>query len=358
MLQTPRRIGAFLRTWKRINLGQSSSYKGGYYVSEESPWGITDLTQVDTTMVPNTIHQMFARWSYLYVAHYTQGFRMLDISDPENIIELGWYDDVPSISFNPSSNMFFRKRTEPNSPVQKFYLGIYGVFPDPNRSTICYAGGSDGFYIFDVTPPPYPPINFTFTINEQIHPYLQWGFTGDENNIDHYNIYKKSSSQGFLLFDQTQNKYYEDVTETIYYGGGQSHHWIYYYVTAVTISDYESNASDRVQIDVNGIPNEEKRSADGGDKDKKESFENSLSNNYPNPFNPITNINYTIKTTGEVILKVYDMLGTEVASLVNENKEAGSYSVEFNASNLPSGIYVYKLTAGKFVSTKKLLLLK
>jgi hypothetical protein len=57
-------------------------------------------------------------------------------------------------------------------------------------------------------------------------------------------------------------------------------------------------------------------------------------------------------------LKVYDMLGIEVASLVNENKEAGSYSVEFNASNLPSGIYVYRLTADKFVETKKLILLK
>lgn len=83
-----------------------------------------------------------------------------------------------------------------------------------------------------------------------------------------------------------------------------------------------------------------------------------LDQNYPNPFNPTTRIDYSIKSAGLVSLKVYDMLGTELASLVNENKEAGSYSVEFNASNLPSGIYVYKLTAGNFVSTKKLLLLK
>lgn len=80
--------------------------------------------------------------------------------------------------------------------------------------------------------------------------------------------------------------------------------------------------------------------------------------NYPNPFNPTTTINYSIQKAGEVNLKVYDMLGTEVASLVNERQEAGNYSIEFNASDLPSGIYVYRLSAGNFVDTKKLILLK
>jgi len=83
-----------------------------------------------------------------------------------------------------------------------------------------------------------------------------------------------------------------------------------------------------------------------------------LDQNYPNPFNPSTTINYTIKTAGQVTLKVYDMLGTEVASLVNARKEPGNYSVAFNATNIPSGIYVYRLTADKFVETKKLILLK
>jgi hypothetical protein len=88
------------------------------------------------------------------------------------------------------------------------------------------------------------------------------------------------------------------------------------------------------------------------------SYDYALSQNYPNPFNPTTTINYSIKTAGEVTLKVYDMLGTEVASLVNEIKEAGNYSVEFNAVELPSGIYVYRLSTNNFVDTKKLILLK
>ncbi len=83
-----------------------------------------------------------------------------------------------------------------------------------------------------------------------------------------------------------------------------------------------------------------------------------LYQNYPNPFNPTTAIDYSIKSSGLVSLKVYDMLGTEVTSLVNENKEAGSYSVEFNAEDLPSGIYFYTLTSGNFIATKKLILLK
>lgn len=83
-----------------------------------------------------------------------------------------------------------------------------------------------------------------------------------------------------------------------------------------------------------------------------------LDQNYPNPFNPTTAINYSIKSAGLVTLKVYDMLGTEVASLVNERKETGSYSVTFDARNLPSGIYFYTLTSGNFMATKKLILLK
>ncbi len=84
----------------------------------------------------------------------------------------------------------------------------------------------------------------------------------------------------------------------------------------------------------------------------------SLSQNYPNPFNPNTIINYSIPTTQYSILKIYDALGNEVATLVNEKKIPGSHSVEWNASNYPSGIYFYKLTAGNFSETKRMILLK
>lgn len=86
----------------------------------------------------------------------------------------------------------------------------------------------------------------------------------------------------------------------------------------------------------------------------------SLSQNYPNPFNPGTVISYRLSVAGGVTLKVYDLIGNEVATLVNENKNAGSFSVTFDAAkyNLSSGVYLYKLQAGEFCETKRMVLLK
>lgn len=83
-----------------------------------------------------------------------------------------------------------------------------------------------------------------------------------------------------------------------------------------------------------------------------------LENAYSNPFNPSTKISFSIKEEGLVILKVYDVLGKEVATLVNENKPEGYYEVEFDASHLPSGMYVYSIQAGEFAESKKMLLMK
>lgn len=83
-----------------------------------------------------------------------------------------------------------------------------------------------------------------------------------------------------------------------------------------------------------------------------------LAQNYPNPLNPVTTIKYSIPQRSNVTLKVYDILGNEVAVLVNEEKERGVYTVNFDASGLASGMYLYRLQAGSFVETKKMILLK
>jgi hypothetical protein len=83
-----------------------------------------------------------------------------------------------------------------------------------------------------------------------------------------------------------------------------------------------------------------------------------LNQNYPNPFNPTTTISYSVPEQSFVSLKVYNVLGKEVASLVSNQVEAGIHKVNFNASNLSSGIYFYTIKAGKFTATKKLMLLK
>ncbi|NNG26719.1 MAG: T9SS type A sorting domain-containing protein, partial [Ignavibacteriaceae bacterium] len=86
----------------------------------------------------------------------------------------------------------------------------------------------------------------------------------------------------------------------------------------------------------------------------------SLEQNYPNPFNPTTSIRYAVSKKQFISLKIYDVLGNEVATLVNEEKDAGSYKVEFSTNDLrlTSGIYLYTLTAGNFKETKKMVLMK
>jgi hypothetical protein len=84
----------------------------------------------------------------------------------------------------------------------------------------------------------------------------------------------------------------------------------------------------------------------------------SLEQNYPNPFNPSTVISYQLPVSSDVTLKVYDILGNEITTLVDEYRPAGRYEIEFNASSLPSGVYFYQLKAREFISTKKMILIR
>jgi len=94
----------------------------------------------------------------------------------------------------------------------------------------------------------------------------------------------------------------------------------------------------------------------GGEKTKDYSFH--LNQNYPNPFNPSTEIKYSISEKGFVSLKIFNILGVEITTLVNETKSAGEYSVNFNADKLPAGVYFYSITAGRNNDVKKMILLK
>ncbi|MCX8056580.1 MAG: T9SS type A sorting domain-containing protein, partial [Ignavibacteria bacterium] len=87
-------------------------------------------------------------------------------------------------------------------------------------------------------------------------------------------------------------------------------------------------------------------------------FEYNLFQNYPNPFNPSTKIEFTIKTKSYTELKVFDVLGREIQTLVAQELDAGKHSFEFDGTNLPSGIYFYRLSSGEFVQTKKMILQK
>jgi len=83
-----------------------------------------------------------------------------------------------------------------------------------------------------------------------------------------------------------------------------------------------------------------------------------LEQNYPNPFNPSTKIKFAVPERSNVLIKIYDILGSEVATLVNKEMEVGRYDVEFNAGGYSSGIYLFRMEAGNYVNTKKMILLR
>ena len=116
---------------------------------------------------------------------------------------------------------------------------------------------------------------------------------------------------------------------------------------------FRSNPNDRITIDFEAttLP----VSVDGEKTLPGQYF---LAQNYPNPFNPSTKIKFGLKDASVVSLKVYDILGNEVATLINEFRDAGDYEVNFNSVHLSSGIYFYKLTANGFAETRKMILEK
>ena len=87
-------------------------------------------------------------------------------------------------------------------------------------------------------------------------------------------------------------------------------------------------------------------------------LEYALEQNYPNPFNPTTTIGYSIPEDNFVTIKLYDVLGNEVITLVNDQKKAGKYEMLYNASNISSGVYYYQINSGSFTETRKLMLMK
>jgi hypothetical protein len=131
-----------------------------------------------------------------------------------------------------------------------------------------------------------------------------------------------------------------------------------YWLTAEI--DYDNKQSDE-QNENNNIRSEsftvkEANFVENVSKEIPKQFQ--LGQNYPNPFNPTTTIEFDLPTSRFVTLKIYNMQGKEVATIISENLYAGKYKTEFNANNLASGLYVYKLNAGSFFQTKKMSLVK
>ena len=214
------------------------------------------------------------------------------------------------------------------------------------------AGTGYGSQVSTDTPVPVELVSFTAVVDED-GVKLKWETATEINNY------------GFEVERQILNQVQNDSQwETLSFveGHGNSNSPKYYeFVDETPLAD---SAEYRLkQIDTDGkytYYHETVRVNGFGITDVEEVIptEFSLSQNYPNPFNPNTTISYGLKTATNVELTVYNVLGQEIAMLVNQKQRAGNYEINFDASNLSSGTYLYKITAGEFVSVKKLLLMK
>ena len=168
---------------------------------------------------------------------------------------------------------------------------------------------------------------------------LNWK-ANTENDFNYYTIYRSKNNGDYKELAKTIDLSYLDTQ--VEWGVNYS-----YVVSATDFSGNESDYSAKADVVLTGIYDE-----------VGVPVKNYLSQNYPNPFNPTTTIQYSIPKESFVTIKIYDVLGKEITTIVNERKAAGNYSVDFNANNLTSGIYFYRMQAGSFVSTKKFDLLK
>lgn len=192
------------------------------------------------------------------------------------------------------------------------------------------------------------------------HPKINWE-AGEETDLNHYEIYKKKGTSNYSYYASTTNTYYIDYSEYKYSSGNQKI-YVNYYVKTVDNQNDKSLPSDEINAAVN---NSIEKNALDENYDEDIPIEYSLNQNYPNPFNPTTTIEYTIPTVGQdgiltshVTIIVYDALGRELQKLVNEQKQPGRYTVQFEGSNLTSGVYFVKMQSNDFTATKKIVLAK
>ncbi len=306
----------------------------------------------------------------------------------------GWNDIV--INTEISAEIFLNTKTgnffenTPSSvyyydypvPVKLFYPGksmiadlynkgglalIFSAFPDQtnynwNVENIWRINASDT----DAVPAPAYLFGSNVHVADSLyHPKLILFNRGDRDFL-RYRIYKFNYSfYNYFLFDSTSSDQYIDTTEDMIYTLEEPveppEANLFYYAVAVDNSYKISITSDTIEY-VAFVPfcptcpvGPDNFAASNETTESPKEY--SLSN-YPNPFNPTTKINYELQVTNYVSLKVYDVLGNEIAILVKEKQNAGRYSVNFNGANLSSGIYFYRFESNGIVMTGRMLLIK
>ncbi len=226
---------------------------------------------------------------------------------------------------------------EETIPPEVAVSGIQHMrFVDQNLG---FAGCGTGYVIKYTGIVPVELTSFTAAVNSFGHVVLNWS-TATETNNHIFEIERKNGNDEYFTLGYingagttTEPQNYSFTDNTV--GSGK-----FYYRLKQIDFDGKYQYSDEVEVEANGL------------------LTFNLEQNYPNPFNPSTNIKYSVPETGNVKLSVYNTVGEEVAVLVDGFSESGFFEVSFNASSLPSGVYLYKLQSANSVQTKKMMLLK
>lgn len=201
---------------------------------------------------------------------------------------------------------------------------------------------------------PAAPSNLQLTAGGTFNnkPVLTWN-SNSEYDLKNYRIYRKVGTGSWSQIATTTGTTYTDneVTINLYGAAGQD---AYYKIKAEDINNNVSDYSNQVSTEIIWL----QKKSEELSFSKVIPLETKLCENYPNPFNPRTNIIFQLKEDNIVNLTVYNSIGEEVAILLNEFKTSGKYSLSFDGENLPSGLYYYRLQTGTFVQTKKMILVK
>ncbi len=287
--------------------------------------------------------------------------------------------------FSPYSSPSTAKHNDDNSGIFIWYKSLNSSTNEASIDIYQVDNPNSLDEILELTPPSRPmgiKTDYHWVSETLCHPKITWVNNTEPDVINPstgkiryklYRAYKLYMNQipGPPVLIENNLEFYPNETPTyIDYQiiGYQSilsgdEPWLYpvrYWVKVVDNSNDESVFSDftsAIGINDGSVP------IGGSGSDNLISNKNipkqfALSQNYPNPFNPITNIKYDLPKDIFVSIKIYDMLGREIKTLVNEFKNAGSYVVSFNGSELASGIYFYRIQAGNFASVKRMVLIK
>lgn len=361
LIDNHQRLNFYESSWKQYNNGPLVSPGTGVlisHISSSSPTGSPD------------IESAFGRWNwktsgqlYIYpfekdVVNRNYGVDKLNLRQcwttqgKKNHPDfLGSADDFMNMGFN----QIFSPWSNPSTYQDASSICVELLQIDGNK--IAHLNlYTQNAYLASPSKPQNFQVNAVngfaqLTWDQNIEPDMQYS--------GKYKIYSASTSGGEptqFSYKRTINAYNGTTPVTSWTDPdpwvGQGSLKLFYRITAVDNDYLESVPSNYDYVPWSGYYQKQSHTDDIVISEYK------LYDNYPNPFNPMTTINYDVKTKGSVSVSVYDALGKEIASLVNESKDEGRYSINFDARNLPSGVYIYTIRVNDFVTSKKMTLLK